>query len=265
MLSALTAGTITLVATPFFYNLKGSKPIDFHLFNDNKGFLQVDKFRHSYSAYCASNIWYNCLESSGFSKKTSLLLGGTIGTLLLLPKEIYDGFHRDGGFSCGDILANAAGSGFFISQELLFDDQILKYKSSFTRSNFADQANGFLGNNTIESYFLDYNGHTYWLSININKIIPKSKLPDWINFAAGYSANGMFGIFENIDSYEGVDIPETQRYRQFLVSLDIDWSNIKVKSKFLRTVFHGMNFIRIPFPTFEINTKGEFKGYWLYF
>jgi hypothetical protein len=75
------------------------------------------------------------------------------------------------------------------------------------------------------------------------------KLPDWISIAAGYSANGMFGIFENIDSYRGVTIPETQRYRQYLLSLDVDWTKINTRSKFFITLFQGMNFIKILFPT----------------
>lgn len=48
--------------------------------------------------------------------------------------------------------------------------------------------------------------------------------------AVGYGANGMYGEFENIKSYNGITIPETERYRQYLFSLDVDWTKIRTDS-----------------------------------
>ena len=75
----------------------------------------------------------------------------------------------------------------------------------------------------------------------------------------------MYGEFENISSFNGVTIPATERYRQYLLSLDVDWTKIKTKSKLLKLVFKGMTFIKLPFPTLEYNSKGQFKGYWIYY
>jgi hypothetical protein len=87
---------------------------------------------------------------------------------------------------------------------------LFQYKFGFTRSPYADQANGYLGDDSLESLFLDYNGHTYWLSTNVNNFLLKDKLPDWVNIAVGYSGNGMFGEFEDKMSYQGVEIPPTE-------------------------------------------------------
>jgi hypothetical protein len=265
LISSTTASTLLVGSVSYFAYYKNVKHSGFHFINDNKGFLQVDKLIHSYGSYMAASVWYKGLTYAGINKDRALLFGGVMGYITLTPKEIFDGFNSGGGFSWGDILANAIGPAFFVGQELLFDEQILKYKSSFSRSYYADQANGYLGNTVIKSYFKDFNGHTFWLSVNINKIIPKMNVPDWISVATGYSANGMFGLYENIRSYNGVEIPETQRYRQFLLSLDVDWSKINVKSRFLRIMFFGLNFIKVPFPAIEFNSKGQFKGYWIYF
>jgi hypothetical protein len=265
IISSLT-GTILFSGSVFYFTyFKNNEHARFHFYNDNNGFLQIDKLAHSYYSYTLSSIWYRGLTNAGINKERALLLGGVLGSIPLTTKELFDGFSKNGGFSLGDILANTLGSVFFASQELLFNEQILKYKSSFSRSDYADQANGYLGKTVLQSYFKDFNGHTYWFSINASKIFPKTKLPDWISIAAGYSANGMFGKYENIYSYNGVEIPETQRYRQFLLSLDVDWSEINVKSKFLRIMLNGLNFIKVPFPAIEINSKGQFKGYWIYF
>jgi hypothetical protein len=265
LISSITGSTLFFGSVSYISYFKNIEPVRFHFYNDNKGFLQVDKFIHSYCSYMASSIWYNGLTGAGINKERALLLGGVMGSVPLTPKEIFDGFNKIGGFSWGDMLANAIGPAFFVSQELLFNEQILRYKFSFSRSVYADQANGYLGKTLLQSYFHDFNGHTYWLSINVSKIFSKTKLPDWISIAAGYSANGMVGLYENINSYNGVKIPETQRYRQFLFSLDIDWSKINVKSRFLRIMLYGINFIKVPFPAIEINSKGHLKGYWIYF
>jgi hypothetical protein len=111
----------------------------------------------------------------------------------------------------------------------------------------------------------DYNGHTYWLSMPLNRLVRNNKLPAWLSISAGYSANGMYGEYKNISEFEGVTIPETERYRQYLFSFDIDWTRIKTNSKIFKIVFQGLTFIKLPFPAIECNSKGNIKGYWLYF
>jgi uncharacterized protein YfiM (DUF2279 family) len=225
----------------------------------------VDKFGHAFGAYAISYTGYHWMLKSGMSKNKALIFGGSLGLILQTPIEIVDGIHEGLGFSWGDMAANAIGSGLVTGQALLFNKQIVKYKFSFHNSPYARQANGYLGTNTLGRFFEDYNGHTYWLSIPAKILYQRSILPDWLSIAAGYSANGMFGEFENISSFNGVKIPETERYRQFLVSLDVDWPKIKTDSGFLKILLHGMTFIKLPFPAVEYNSKGQFKGYWLYF
>lgn len=241
------------------------EPVPFHILNDFRTFLQIDKFHHAFISYAASSVGYDWLRSTGADRKKALIYSGTIGVGLSATKEIIDGFNRHSGFSWADISAGIGGTSLFIGQELLLKEQIFINKFSFLRSGYADQANGSLGNNQFQSYFKDFNGHTYWLSMNANRLVFRNSLPSWINIAAGYSANGMFGAFENASTYNSVAIPVTERYRQYLLSMDIDWSKIPTDSKFVSTLFKAMNFIKIPFPAIEVNSKGEFRGYWFYF
>jgi hypothetical protein len=265
LVSAAAGSVLFFGSATYFIYYKTYEPGKFHFENDFKSFLQVDKLVHSYGSYVATNIWYSGLKEAGLPKKKALLWGGALGFIPLTPKEIFEGFSEPAGFSWGDILANAIGPAMFVSQELFFDEQILRYKSSFSRSVYARQSNGLLGKTAFESYFDDLNGHSYWLSFNASRIFPESKMPRWINLAAGYSANGMYGAYDNPSSYRDVPIPETQRYRQFLLSPDIDWSKIKTRSGFLKAAFYGLNFIKVPFPAIEISSKGQLHGYWLYF
>ena len=244
---------------------KDQKVVPFHFYNDSRGYLQVDKLGHTYGAYVYSYIGYHYLLNSGLTRKEALYFGSTLGLILQTPIEIMDGIHEGYGFSWGDMAANTLGSVLVLGQELLFNEQIIKYKFSYSESGFSNKANGYLGKTTMERLLKDYNGHTYWLSAPINKLVNNTTIPPWLNIAFGYGANGMYGEFENIKNFKGVDIPDTRRYRQYLLSLDIDWTKIKTDSKFLQMVLTAITFIKLPFPAIEYNSMGKFKWSWLYY
>ncbi len=260
--AAYYAGSLFILNNIWY---KDKKVVPFHFYNDNSSYLQVDKFGHIYGSYVYSYIGYHYLLNSGFTRKEALLFGATLGLILQTPVEIMDGIHEGYGFSWGDMAANTIGSALVFGQEFLFKEQVLKYKFSYSESAYSDKANGYLGKTTLNRLLKDYNGHTYWLSIPINKLVENTIVPSWLNIAVGYGANGMYGEFENITYYDGVVIPETKRYRQYLLSLDIDWTKIKTDSKFLQTVLQAMTFIKLPFPAIEYNSTGEFRWYWLYY
>ena len=74
----------------------------------------------------------------------------------------------------------------------------------------------------------------------------------------------MIGEFSNISTYNGKNIPYHERYRQYYLSLDIDFSKIKSKSKVLKKIFNALSYIKIPLPTIEISNK-KIRGHYFYF
>ena len=260
--SALYVGSMAYLQFVWY---KDHERVPFHFYNDNSGYLQMDKFGHTFGAYLESYAGYNWLKSCGVSRKQALLFGASLGIVLQAPIEVFDGLYEGWGFSWGDIIANTAGPAFIVAQELLFKEQLIKMKFSYWRSYYAKNSNGYLGSNFMESLIYDYNSHTYWASINLNKIVKINRLPEWLNLAVGYSANGMFGEFTNLSYYKGVKLPESERYRQLLISFDLDLTKIKTKSRFLNSLFQSMFFIKIPFPAIEINSLGKMKLYPVYF
>jgi len=228
----------------------------FKTVNDNSHWLQVDKAGHAFSAYHLSRLGANSLSWSGASKKTQLIYGIGMALGFLTAIEIMDGFSEEWGFSWGDMAANVLGGGLYAGQELIWQEQRITLKFSFHQTRYASLRPKILGNGLTEEIFKDYNGQTYWLSVNLYSFIKESKLPKWLNVAFGYGAEGMLAAKED-ELLEGIISPE--RYRQFYLSLDVDLTKIKTNSRFLRTLFDVFNLIKVPFPALEINGKGVVK------
>jgi len=241
------------------------QPVPFHWYNDNAGWLQLDKAGHMYAAYFQSAVGYHALRWAGVSHKKSLLYGGTLGMVLQTPIEIFDGLYEGYGFSWGDMAANAMGTLLFISQQAWLHDQVVRMKFSYAPSDYAQYRPWVLGGTHGERFFQDYNGHTYWLSTNLKSIFRSSSLPSWLNLAVGYSGNGMLAEFSNPEVSRGIRMPDLIRYRQYFLSVDVDLTKLKISNPYLRTFLWLLNYIKIPAPTLEYNRIDGFRLRALYF
>jgi len=243
---------------------KDHERVPFHWYNDSKGYLQMDKFGHAYCAYWESYAGYHALRWAGVDKKKALIYGGPVGLIFQTPVEIFDGLYEGWGFSWSDMAANTFGSLLFTTQEAIFDEQIVLMKFSYSPSGYP-KYHEILGETPVESFFLDYNGHTQWLSGNIRRITGIEKVPPWLNIAFGYSGNGMIKEFENPKYYKGEPFPHLERYRQYIFSLDIDLSRIPVKKRWMSRLFTTINIIKVPFPAVELNRIDKLKFHALYY
>jgi hypothetical protein len=120
-----------------------------------------------------------------------------------------------------------------------------------------------LGSSVPEQIIKDYNGQTYWISVNLYSFSKGSKIPKWMNVALGYGAEGM--ISGNNENNAPILIPKPERFRQFYLSLDVDLTKIKTKSHFLKTIFSVLNTVKIPAPTIEYSPQSGFKFHPFYF
>lgn len=234
----------------------------FHSLNDNSQWMQMDKFGHTFSSYYIGKMGMDALAWAGETKKNQLIYGATLGFVFLTTIEVLDGFSEEWGFSTGDIAANALGTGLLIGQELLWDEQRLQMKFSFMTTDYAANNPDKLGSTPLQQILKDYNGQTYWLSANIWSFFKESKMPKWLNVAVGYGANG---LPEGSYDYSTIPRQPIESYRQFFASVDVDLTKIKTNSDFLKTVFNVFNFIKIPAPTIEYRSNGDFKFHFLYF
>ena len=234
----------------------------FHVINDTDVWLQMDKMGHIMSSYYVGKLGAEVLNWSGVDKKNQLIYGSALGFTFLTAVEIFDGYFKEWGFSWSDMAANAAGTGLYVGQELLWDEQRLILKYSFHRTKYAQQRPDKLGENFLEEALKDYNGQTYWLSANIHSFFKDSKIPDWLNLAVGYGADGMLtGSTENLGNL----FPNQNRIREYYLSFDIDLTKIQTNSHLLKTVFSVLNVVKIPLPTIEFNSKNKVVFHLFYF
>ncbi len=232
----------------------------FKTIDDGGEWLQMDKFGHVFSSYQLGRVGANVLNWSGVSKKDQLIYGSTLGLGFLTAVEVLDGFSQEWGFSWIDMAANTAGTSLYVGQELLWQEQRILLKYSFSRTRFAKQRPDKLGDGLSEEFLKDYNGQTYWLSANLKSFLKTDAIPNWLNLAFGYGADGMLTGETNDPLFLNQN-----RTRQYYLSLDIDLSRIQTNSRFLKTIFDVFNVIKVPFPALELNSNGRLKWHSIYF
>ena len=261
IISEATVGGLTLLGLNQLW-YKDYPQSKFHTINDLDEWLQMDKLGHVYSSYQLGRVGANLLNWSGVSEKDQLIYGATLGFTFLTFVEIFDGYSDEWGFSWSDMFANALGAGLYVGQELLWDEQRVTLKFSFHQTQYAIQNPEKLGSDFSQQLLKDYNGQTYWLSFNINSFIKSNVLPDWLNFALGYGAEGM--LIGNSSDVNNLIITQNP-IRQYFISFDVDLTKIKTNSHVLKTIFDVLNVIKVPFPALEFNERNGIKLHGIYF
>ncbi len=252
IISEASLAGITLIGLNQLWYAKYDKS-KFHTINDNNEWMQMDKFGHVFSSYQLGRLGGEVLDWSGVSKKDQLIYGPALGFGFLSMVEFLDGFSSEWGFSWGDIAANAAGTGLYVGQELLWKEQRITIKYSFHQTRYAVMSPDKLGGHFTEQLLKDYNGQTYWMSANLHSFFRDSNLPEWFNLAFGYGADGMLTGVKVIDNQV---LTSNERIRQFYLSFDVNLNHIKTKSHILKSIFSVFSVIKVPFPTLEFSKNG---------
>ena len=245
----------------------------FHTFNDSREWLQVDKVGHLFSSYITSRASMELWRWTGIERKKRIWYGGMSGAVYLTIIETLDGFSEQWGWSWSDFATNVIGSGALIAQELAWDDQRLKFKFSFHRKEYSEpqlnmRTDELFGKNFGNRMLKDYNGQTYWASLNLKPFFKNSNLPEWLAVAVGYGGEGLFGGEENIGKDNNGNIVfdrrDIHRYRQWYIAPDIDLRKIKTNKKAVRVALDMLSALIFPTPSLEFS-NGKIKAHAMHF
>jgi hypothetical protein len=218
----------------------------FHLFNDAQNWMQMDKAGHLYTANKLSHQFFDIYRWSGFQNKSAAVIGASLGLSFQTTLEIMDGYSSEWGFSWSDMAANTIGSLSFLSQQLIWGDEKIVLKFSVHKTPYATIRPSVLGKSTSEHFLKDYNGQTYWLSYSPHDFI--QKVPKWLCLSFGYSVDQK--LVGDLNIYTDINTQKTYTAsRQYLFSLDIDFSKLPIKKPWLKKVVKQFNYIKLPFPT----------------
>ena len=298
--AAIVVGTEAVIITGIMSSLyvswySGSETGNFHFYNDNGEWLQMDKFGHANSCYNFANIGYEALSMTGLDERRSILYGGPLGLSIMVLVEVFDGLSSDWGFSWGDMTANLLGTGLFMGQQALWHEQRLALKYSYHSSGCSkyDVSNPLtmdrdyiMGKDWLDRIYEDYSGITVWLACDVKSLFmnDRSKYPSWLGWAIGYGAEGMTGEYNNYmpNGKAGTDdnwgrgwedvpghltyMPNDARQRRIFLAPDIDISRIPCKNKTLKHILRVLSAVKIPTPTLEYRPgEDRFCWHWLYF
>lgn len=236
-----------LIALAFAWYSRQWATSGFHFFNDAAEWKQMDKFAHCFWSFQISAIVTRLLLWTRLPDRTAFITGTLLGFLFVSSIEIPDGFSSDYGASIFDILANLAGCTIFLGQRLWLGKINLWPKVSFHPTVFAPLRPAMLGDGLLEEILKDYNGQTFWYSLNLKFL----RMPSWLAIAVGVGAEGM--LYGRDYQNEMVNLSP---YRKYFLSIDINPAGIKTSSRFARMLLSVFTIIKLPAPTLEFSTKG---------
>jgi hypothetical protein len=268
---SLYAGTVIALNEAWYKQFPRSS---FHLFDDWGEWRNIDKMGHLYTSYFESLWAYKIARWTGLNDNTSIWTGVAMGIVFQGTVEVLDGFSEEWGFSIADLGFDLLGSGGFMVQQKIWNEQRVLIKVSSTpvshpdfvltstdgmaMMSLSERTDALFGRSYAERFLKDYNAQTTWLSVNVNAFLkPERRFPSWLNIAVGYGAENMYGGFRNQWEEDGhrYELSDTayRRYSQFYLSPDIDFSRIPSRSPLLRTLLGMLNVFKVPGPVLEYN------------
>jgi hypothetical protein len=269
----------------------------FHVFNDVGEWNQMDKMGHGLMAYNESRWIYGAARWTGMRPKKAAWLGFAGAQLIQTSFEIFDGYSTQWGFSWSDVGMNFLGSGLFLAQQLGWQEQRIVLKMSAWPVHYSKQpiypstpagsqewttlqqrAEALYGTSPVDLFLKNYNTLVVWVSVNPGAFLTQRPawLPPWLNIAAGMGADNLFaGFGYEWQADKSCDGPDCVRYRldplsyprrrQFFLSLDIDFTRLRVRNRFLKTVLGVANILKFPAPALEFTSGSGFQFHPLYF
>jgi len=206
-------------------------------------FRDQDKFGHFLGGYHLARFGYDGLRAACVSKNKALFASAAYAAFFQLQIEIFDARYKKYGFSYPDLIANTAGMGLQVAQEVYPKLKAVKPTISYLRSPAMRNRDNFP---TELRPSLDYSGQTYWFAVDVNSLLPaeaKRYWPSLLRVSAGHT------ITDWINPQTGA----TQRaQRRILLSLDLDPEHLPGDHPLWRTIKHTLSYYHFPSPAIQL-------------
>jgi hypothetical protein len=227
----------------------GAKAEHFFFRSDwDEDFRDQDKFGHMLGGYHLARIGNALLRDACASRSHALWWSAAYATAFQLQIEIWDGKYEKYGFSYPDLLANTLGMAWSVAQEMNPPLRAIKPTISYSRSAAMRNAKNIPGELRPS---LDYSGQTYWVSADINALLPPQAKPYWPAFlrvSAGHS------ITDWIDARTGANM---RAQRKILLTIDFDPEKLPGDNHIWKTFKRNLSYIHLPSPALQLTPEFE--------
>ena len=206
-------------------------------------FRDQDKLGHMWGGYHLAQTGYEALRAACVSPRKARLASAVYAAAFQLQIEIFDGQFEKYGFSYPDLIANSAGTALALAHQTWPGTQAVKPTFSYARTLALRNRDRYPSELRPS---LDYSGQTYWLSFDVERMMPEQAKPLWPSFvrlSAGHS------ITDWIDPQTGATM---RAKRRILLSLDLDPSKLPGEHPLWKAVKNKLSYYHFPSPALQI-------------
>lgn len=252
-LIAATNASIYYLFKDAYWNEEKTK---FHTFNDwNNADMNIDKVGHFYAGVLLTKASYSLLRETNVPVKHSIIFSTLSSIFFQTQIELHDAYYKKWGWSWWDFSFNVLGAVYPHLQNLIKPLNSFNVKWSYNPSPAYKKG-------WYDHWIKDYEGFTYYLTIDINSLLP-SKIenywPDWLNIAIAYGVDKV-KLGKNIWNSSNGPLGDREWY------ISLDYSLLKLfnpQSQFFRDILNFLDNFHFPAPAIKISPNVIWYG--LYF
>lgn len=228
---------------------------DFHVNYDwDMQFRDMDKLGHALGGYQLARAGAGLLRAACVKDRKAMWWGAAYAAAFQLQIEVWDGYQAKYGFSPPDLLFNTIGAGFAVAQQEQPRLRAVTPTFSYARTPYAQHPERWpAGTAAHESRpSVDYAGQTYWLSTDVEALLPPDLKPLWpgiLRLSIGHS------VTDWIDPATGQAI---RGRRKLVATLDLNPERLPGQNRVWKTVKHQLAYYHFPAPALVLTptTKG---------
>ena len=248
---------------------QGQKTDSIRWLNDWNGetYVNFDKAGHFMGGLFMSQSLNSAYAWAGFGTRSAAFLGTITSWAALLEIEMRDAYFDQWGFSIPDFVANTAGASLPLLHALFPRTRAIGFKFSYFPSGLyldnAERARNDRPN--IQHAIDDYEGMTVWMTIAVDRLLPKRAETLWpkgLGLSLGYGVKGLHG--SNVKSRGRFkrypDRPDAEP--ELLLGLDYDARRLPGQGRFAQHFKKQLNWLHFPTPAVRIYP--DFRLYLLY-
>lgn len=220
-------------------------------------FRDMDKLGHALGGYHLARIGSGLLRAACVGERKAIWWGAAYAAAFQLQIEIWDGYQKKYGFSPPDLLFNTAGAAYAVAQHespaLVAFKPTISYRRTHVARNYASYPEGSNGRELRPS--VDYSGQVYWISTDVDRLLPSSARRYWpgiLRVSVGH------GITDWVDPATGDAI---RARRKLMISLDLDPEKLPGNHPVWKQVKHQLSFIHFPGPALVLTPDLSVKAW----